>query len=97
MKISKAREAKAFANFQKGMQELGLTIGHPVQAKSIGKSPRSKQYKKGGVVYTRPSARQYFDRGFPLGTSRKIPQANGRMIKKFLRLKKTGTPYWAIK
>ena len=37
------------------------------------------------------------DRGFPLGTSRKIPQANGRVVRKILRLRKSGTPYWAMK
>ena len=95
--MSKAREAKAFENFRKGMLKLGFMIGHPVHAKSSDKSPGSKQYKKGDVVYKRPSARQYFDRGFPMGTSRNIPQANGRIIKKFLRVKKTGTPYWAMK
>ena len=31
------------------------------------------------------------------GLNPNIPQANGRIIKKFLRVKKTGTPYWAMK
>ncbi len=95
--MGKAREAKAFAEFQRGMRELGLAVGHPVEARGVRQSPKSKEYKKRGVAYKRPSARQYFDRGFNLGTSRNIPQANGRVVRKFLRLRKTGTPYWAMK
>jgi len=95
--MGRARETKAFAEFQRGMRELGYAIGRPVEAKSIRKSPRSKTYNKMGVVYKRPSARHHFDRGFPLGTSREIPQANGRVVRKILRLRKSGTPYWAMK
>jgi hypothetical protein len=46
--MGKAREAKAFAEFQRGMRELGLAVGHPVEVRGVRQSPRSKEYKKRG-------------------------------------------------
>lgn len=50
--MGKAREAKAFAEFQRGMRELGLAVGHPVEVRGVRQSPRSKEYKKRGVART---------------------------------------------
>ena len=111
--MKKAREimtAANFAEFERGMQDLwfshfvkiGLLPKTPVKVAHLAKSPSMGSlnpivYKKRGIVYERPSARQYFDRKFPLGHNEMIPQANGRRIQKFLRLRKNGTPYWAMK
>ena len=95
------QEAKAFEEFRKGMLELGYGIGKPVKAGKIRRnSPPNKTYKKRGRTYTRPSAKAFWNSGFAEGTMRNIPQANGKVVTKYLRVRKSGNkliPFWSTR
>ena len=95
------KQAKAFEEFREGMLKLGYGIGRPVKAGEIRRnSPPNKTYKKNRTTYKRPSAKAYFNSGFPEGTKRKIPQASGKAVTKYLRVRKSGNkliPFWSTR
>ena len=95
------KQAKAFEEFREGMLKLGYGIGRPVKAGEIRRnSPPNKTYKKRGRTYTRPSAKAFWNSGFAEGTMRNIPQANGKVVTKYLRVRKSGNkliPFWSTR
>lgn len=95
-KTSKKRSRKTSKRRSNSTRRKSLAHSRKRQGKTSTRvNSQTKRVKNSNV--TRPSARNAYDEGVPLGTRRWIPQPGGRIeYLKELRLRANGIPYWAL-